>query len=208
MTAAALVIANATSTKNGSSSYSPSKKYNDAPSAQVFPPQSTTSTASSRPVQKTVATPDSTPAIPNVNDKATMTVTRSIDRDIRAAFEDAIKVARAVPDPEATEITEGEPEAPRQLPTLETRAVSSSPRIFDEPIDAKAQPEGITRERVRTFTDLNLREGPDPAYLKVETLANGTILFVLEKNGKWWRVQSATSGVEGWINGTFVKPAD
>ncbi|NEJ88890.1 SH3 domain-containing protein [Rhizobium leguminosarum] len=57
-----------------------------------------------------------------------------------------------------------------------------------------------------TTTDLNLREGPAPAFLKIETLGRGSELTVLEKQGKWWRVKSAASGAEGRINGTFVKP--
>jgi uncharacterized protein YgiM (DUF1202 family) len=124
------------------------------------------------------------------------------------AFEDAMKVALVVPEQRAVEIDEGEDndaEAPSPLSPLGVREVSSSPKIFDETANGADQTEGASHERVRTTTDLNLREGPDPAYLKVETLGNGTILLVLEKDGKWWRVKSTTTGKEGWINGTFVK---
>ncbi|MFK0332705.1 SH3 domain-containing protein [Rhizobium sp. NPDC090275] len=127
------------------------------------------------------------------------------------AFDDAMKVALAVPEPRTVEIDEGENNdaaAASPLSPLGAREVPSSPKIFDETAEVANQMQGASRERVRTTTDLNLREGPDPAYLKVETLANGTILLVLEKDGKWWRVKSTTTGKEGWINGTYVKSAD
>ncbi|WP_179213986.1 SH3 domain-containing protein [Rhizobium sullae] len=56
-----------------------------------------------------------------------------------------------------------------------------------------------------TTTDLNSARRLPP-YLKIETLGKGSELTVLERQGKWWRVKSAASGAEGWINGTFVKP--
>ncbi len=126
------------------------------------------------------------------------------------AFEDAVKVALAVPEPQSTEMQQDEEDkadADAQLSPLAVREVSSSPKVFDEPENLADQIDDVSRERVRTTTDLNLREGPDPAYLKVETLPNGTKLLVLEKDGKWRRVKSTTSGKEGWINGTLVKPA-
>ncbi|TAV50227.1 hypothetical protein ELI30_18855 [Rhizobium leguminosarum] len=213
MTAAAFVMANATSNKRGSSNYASNTGGEVAAPTRIFPSQTTPSITPSapKPESQPSSTSAQTPAAGNEIGAAT-TVTRRIDQDIKTAFDEAVKVALATPDPAKTnpEESEGnEPDSQPQMSPLETREVSSSPKIFDEPAaTGLGQPQEALRERVRTTTDLNLREGPDPAYLKVETLANGTTLLVLEKSGKWWRVKSVSSGAEGWINGTFVKPAD
>jgi SH3-like domain-containing protein len=92
---------------------------------------------------------------------------------------------------------------------LETREISPQPKIYDEPVSASVGNEGDQApfiDHAQTTTDLNPREGPGPDYLKVETMAKGTNLVVLEKQGKWWRVRSTASNTEGWINGTFVVP--
>jgi len=210
MTAAAFAIATATSDKHGSSSYTVSSGYDNASSKPVMPSQPTRSSPTKSQATPSTA-PASVPTPPPIDDVISIAVNRSIDQDIRSAFEDAVKVALATPDVRVTEPQESEDDevdSPLTLSPLETRDVSSLPKVFDEPGSTVGQPSDASRELVRTTTDLNLREGPDPAYLKVETLADGTVLVVLEKNGKWWRVRSIASGAEGWVNGTFLKPTD
>jgi len=207
MTAAAVVIANITSTEQPR----PNSSISSTKSNEVSSPVVTSQRPAS--IDPPGATPGRTvpptliPGASTFTDTTQVAVIRSIDEDIRVAFEAATKVALAVPHSKPVEMIEEGSRPTDELSPLETKEVSSTPKVFDQPAVSVGK-EDLPREEVRTATDLNLREGPDAAYVKIETLTNGTNLLVLEKNGKWWRVKSTTSGAEGWINGTFVRPVD
>jgi uncharacterized protein YgiM (DUF1202 family) len=135
------------------------------------------------------------------------TETRSIDPDFQAAFDRAMEVALATPTAASSPIPVAEPSVDQSPPPLDTKEIALPPKIFVEPAPANFGDEGdqsASADRVVTTTDLNLREGPGPSYLKVETLTKGSELLVLERQGKWCRVRSTASNAEGWINATFV----
>ncbi|MGM5056039.1 SH3 domain-containing protein [Rhizobium sp. 814_E9_N1_1] len=218
MTVVAFVIANSTAKPHRSSTYSGSTYTEATNSKSVFPssslapsepklaepsplPQSSTPTIASVPA---APSPTSTKESSSANSS---TETRSIDADFQVAFDRAMEVALATPkaavaaEPTATIPNDASP------PPLQTREIAPQPNIFDQPITVQVGDETDDpnlKDRALTTTDLNLREGPGPDYLKVETMAKGTELVVLERSGKWWRVRSIASSAEGWINGTFV----
>jgi len=135
--------------------------------------------------------------------------TRSIDGDFQLAFDRAMQGVVATPgrlpaDETATAANVALP------PPLQTREIAPAPAIFVQPTASQSVDEDHElngNARALTTTDLNLRAGPGPEYLKVETMAKGSEVVILERPGKWWRVKSKTTNAEGWINGTFVTAA-
>jgi hypothetical protein len=225
MTVGAVVIANSTAKPRRSSTYSSSTYSESANTKPVFPSSSPTPAEPTlaepspslilQPASQSAASEAQTPYPPTTAFAPTSdgtTETRSIDADFQVAFDRAMEVALATPKAAAT--TEQMPATASDVPgPLPTREISPEPKIFDQPItewtgdEADEADEANSKDHVLTTTDLNLREGPGPDYLKVETMAKGTALTVLERSGKWWRVRSGTSNAEGWINGTFVTTA-
>lgn len=220
MTVGAVVIANSTAKPHRSSTYSGSSYSESTNAKPIFPSSSRTPSeptlaepSPSLMPQATSPTVASVPAAPSAstNESASVsnstTETRSIDADFQVAFDRAMEVALATPKAAApTEQTAATASDASLLP-LQTREVAPQPNIFDQPTGVPAGDENHETNRkdhALTTTDLNLREGPGPEYLKVETMAKGTELVVLERSGKWWRVRSIASNAEGWINGTFV----
>ncbi|MGR9128891.1 SH3 domain-containing protein [Rhizobium leguminosarum] len=223
MTVAAVVIANSTSKPHRSSTY-PGSTYSEStntkpvfPSSSLTPSQPTLAEPSPSPVpQSTTPTVGSVPATlsPSTTESSSgsnrTTETRSIDADFQVAFDRAMEVALATPKAAGTTEQTAATASDASLPPLQTREIAPQPKIFDQPTavpvgDETDEPN--RKDRALTTTDLNLREGPGPEYLKVETMAKGTELVVLERSAKWWRVRSMASNAEGWINGTFVTTA-
>ncbi|WP_334543836.1 SH3 domain-containing protein [Rhizobium leguminosarum] len=224
MTVGAVVIANSTTKPHRSSTYSGST-YSEStnakpvfPSSSLAPSEPTLAEPSPSPMpQSTSPTIDSLPAVPSPasttessSGSNSTTETRSIDADFQVAFDRAMEVALATPKAAATTEQTAATASDASLPSLQTREIAPQPKIFDQPTavplgDETDEPN--EKGRALTTTDLNLREGPGPEYLKVETMAKGTELVVLERSGKWWRVRSMASNAEGWINGTFVTTA-
>ncbi|MBX5157681.1 SH3 domain-containing protein [Rhizobium sp. NZLR8] len=219
MTVGAVVIANSTAKTKRSSTHSGSTYTDATNSKRVFPsssptPSEPTSAEASPPLQSSTPTIASVPATPSPtstaespSDSNSTSETRSIDADFQVAFDRAMEVALATPKAASTTEPIATPSSDAFPPPLETREIVAQPKIFDQSItmqvgDETDQPD--MKDRALTTTDLNLREGPGPDYLKVETMAKGTELVVLERSGKWWRVRSMASSTEGWINGTFV----
>ncbi|UWU12794.1 SH3 domain-containing protein [Rhizobium sullae] len=220
MTVGAVVIAQSTAKPRHSSNFGRSGYSESGSAKSVFPSSSSpqSSTTASTPITPeptgTTLSPSASQPEENLSVSAdpskSAVETRSIEPDFQAAFDKAMEISLAVPPAVKTQIL-NEPASSSEpfLPPLERKEVSSSPRIFDEPPPVASSDENNIPASVEPFvttTDLNLREGPAPAYLKIETLGKGSGLTVLERQGKWWRVKSAASGAEGWINGTFVKP--
>ncbi len=229
MTVAAVFLANSNARKPSSSGLS-TRTSSTSSNTPVFPseptpqptkPQPQQSLSETRQTETARETASTESGTSNASEQASTSVettpntppsnavARSIEPEIRSAFEKAVTTALAIPAATATPPETVQPDA-EGLPPLETREVSTPPTVFDEQQPGSAvSPETALppAERVVTTTNLNLREGPAPEYLKVETLTSGTLLIVLEKEGKWWHVRSLTSGNHGWVNGTFLKPA-
>lgn len=222
MTVAAVVIGNSTAKTHRSSTYSGST-YSETtnakpifPSSSLTPSEPTLAEPSPSPLPQSISpTVTSVPAAPspptaeNSSGSNSTTESRSIDPDFQAAFDRAMEVALATPKAAAATEQTAATASDASLPSLQTREIAPQPKIFDQPTavpvgDETDELDG--KDRVLTTTDLNLREGPGPEYLKVETMAKGTELVVLERSAKWWRVRSMASNAEGWINGTFVTP--
>jgi len=220
MTVAAVVIANSTAKPRRFSTYSGST-YSEStnakpvfPSSSLTPSEPTLAEPSPSPMpQSTSPTVASVPAGPSPSTTESSsgsnstTETRSIDADFQVAFDRAMEVALATPKADATTEATAASASDASPPPLETREIAPQPKIFEQPNavpvgDETDEPD--RKDRALTTTNLNLREGPGPDYLKVETMAKGTELVVLERSGKWWRVRSIASSAEGWINGTFV----
>lgn len=225
MTVAAVVIANSTAKPHLSSTYSGSTYSESTNAKPVFPSPSLTpsvptlaepSPSPSPAPQSTSPTVASVPAAPSPSTSEgssgsnSTTETRSIDADFQVAFDRAMEVALANPKTDATTEPTAASASDASLPSLRTREIAPQPKIFDQPTAVQVGDETDEtngKDRALTTTDLNLREGPGPEYLKVETMAKGTELVVLERSAKWWRVRSMASNAEGWINGTFVTTA-
>ncbi|ANM04695.1 SH3 domain-containing protein [Rhizobium phaseoli] len=220
MTVGAVVIANSTAKPHRSSTNSGSTYSEPASAKPIFPSSSPTPSEPTLAEASPSLTPQSSdptvaslPAAPSASTSESASVsnstteTRSIDADFQVAFDRAMEVALAAPKAAATTEQTAATASDASLPPLQTREVAPQPKIFDQPTEVPAGDENNETNRedhALTTTDLNLREGPGPEYLKVETMAKGTELVVLERSGKWWRVRSIASNAEGWINGTFV----
>ena len=148
MTVAAVVIANATSTKHGAPSYSSSAK--SVPASSGNSTAHSSSTASYQPSRQTSVPPPPSASLPSASTSLSQPpVTRSIDLDIRKAFDDAMKVALAVHEPQDVEVDDGESNdaaAASPLSPRGVREVSSSPKIFDETANGADQTEGASHE--------------------------------------------------------------
>jgi uncharacterized protein YgiM (DUF1202 family) len=132
--------------------------------------------------------------------------TRSIDGDFQLAFDRALESVVATRNPLPVDQTATAPSVALP-PPLQTREVAPAPAIFVQPTVSQSVDEDDElngNARALTTTDLNLRAGPGPEYSKVETMAKGTEVIILERPGKWLRVKSKMTNAEGWINGTFV----
>lgn len=221
MTVGAVVIANSTAKPRGpsnttaSSDYPYTNRVPTPPSTTVLKPVETERPPSSSP-QPTegIAGLSSVinPSTSKTETASTSTVTaetRSIDRDFQLAFDRAMEGVVATPSPLPTDQTASAANVALP-PPLQTREIAPAPAIFVEPavsqsVDEDEEPNG--NARALTTTDLNLRAGPGPEYSKVETMAKGSEVVILERPGKWWRVKSRMTNAEGWINGTFVTAA-
>lgn len=201
MTVAAVTFANMSSQPRSPTSYQ--STYSDpSPTATTYSP-STHSSSSNSPTTPTQPVATTETSAPTGRNEVPI---RSIDPDIQAAFEDAVVEVISRPTTTAQGTVTVDSDAGPSLPPLETKEVWSSPKVFDGPITGTRPDQTDIQDRFLTTTDLNMREGPAPAYLKVGTLANGTELIVLEREGKWWHVKTLVSGADGWVNGTFLKP--
>lgn len=130
---------------------------------------------------------------------------RSIDEDIKKAFDVAMQTALAgnsIGTSSATSQTE--PASP-ELPALVTKEIKDRPEVviaspLDRPLDAAA-----SGKPAKTKTNLNMREGPGPKYLLVETLPTGAPVSILEEEAGWVHIRVAETGRDGWVNPTYLE---
>ncbi|WFU50725.1 SH3 domain-containing protein [Sinorhizobium terangae] len=131
---------------------------------------------------------------------------RSIDPDIRIAFDNAVQVALA----NATREQEDQPpdttNTGSDVPQLETREIRSEPKVFEDPIPTAnpGLPFPSDLGIGKTTTNLNMREGPGPKYILIDTLGTGAPLVIMGTEAGWLHVRVTASGREGWVNAKYV----
>lgn len=125
---------------------------------------------------------------------------RSIDNDIKQAFDTAIEAALAqtISGSAASAVETGNAALP--LPSLTTKEVKPTPGIADVSSDAQ------TSARVsRTTTNLNMRRGPDPSSPLIEVLSTGLVVTIVDEQGGWAQVLVKETGQNGWVNKKFLE---
>lgn len=203
MTVGATVIANISSKPevasgkiSSSSSHTgvdASSGQNQIPSPQASPGIQTPSTATH---QKPTALPPGTKA-PEEDPPARQF--RSIDKDIKQAFDAAMEAALAQKiggsAPSAVEADN----AASPLPSLTTREVKPTPGI------AAASSDRQTSAKVsRTTTNLNMRRRPDPNSPLIEVLPTGLVVTIISEQAGWVQVLVKETGQNGWVNARFL----
>lgn len=109
---------------------------------------------------------------------------RSIDVDIRSAFDAAAQIALTAPTPNENKRNSG------TVPiTVEPALISEAPGNL---------------QIAKTTTNLNMREGPGPQYVLVETLTTGTAVTILGTEAGWMHIRVGNSNREGWVNPRFL----
>lgn len=129
---------------------------------------------------------------------------RSIDEDIKKAFDVAMQTALAGNSLGTSSTTSQAESASPELPALVTKEIKDRPEVviaspLDQPLDAN--PSG---KPAKTKTNLNMREGPGPKYLLVETLPTGALVSILEEEAGWVHIRVTETGREGWVNPTYL----
>ena len=130
---------------------------------------------------------------------------RSIEGDIKTAFDAATQVALAMPYAKGSE-TAGSASNEHALPSLPSKEIRVSPQIAAAPssnVDTAPQPPSEA-QTAKTTTNLNLREGPGPQYLLIDTLPTDTSVNILETEASWVRIRVKDSGRVGWVNPRYL----
>ena len=129
---------------------------------------------------------------------------RSIDEDIKKAFDVAMQTALADNSIGHSSTTRQTESVSPELPALVTKEINDRPEVviaypLDQPLDANA-----SGKPAKTKTNLNMREGPGPKYLLVETLPTGALVSILEEEAGWVHIRVTESGRDGWVNPTYL----
>lgn len=133
---------------------------------------------------------------------------RNIEPDFRKAFDEAVQISLAPSPVQNPSLPEDEQtDGSTTVPTLETKEVRSTPPVFDI---QKAEPGADPIVEVgigtgKTITNLNVREGPGPKYVLLETLGLGVPVVILAEENGWVQVRVSETGREGWVNKTFLR---
>ena len=125
---------------------------------------------------------------------------RSIDKDIKQAFDTAIEAALAqkLGGSAASAVETGN--AASRLPSLTTKEVKATPGIADAPSDAQ------TSTKVsRTTTNLNMRKRPDPNSPLIGVLPTGMVVTMVDEQDGWVQVLVKETGQDGWVNAKFLR---
>lgn len=125
---------------------------------------------------------------------------RSIDADIRIAFDAAVQVALATPSDKGDDKKNGDDQGETSLPLLETKEIKAAPQVATAP----TTPDPPNVETAKTTTNLNMREGPGPQYVLVETLATGMSVVVIGTEAGWVHIRVKDSNREGWVNPRYL----
>ncbi|AUC13194.1 SH3 domain-containing protein (plasmid) [Rhizobium sp. Y9] len=125
---------------------------------------------------------------------------RSIDKDIKQAFDIAIEAALAqkIVGSAASAVESGD--APFPLPSLPTKEVKATPRLADVPVDVQT-----SAKLSRTTTNLNMRRRPDPSSPLIEVLSTGLVVTIVDEQAGWVEVLVKETGQKGWVNAKFLK---
>ena len=209
MTAGAVILANLsakpkTSSRSTTSSYEAARPSSTPATNRGAAPQSSVSTQPSPGRSNSNAAEAPSEITPGTSQSAGREL-RSIDEDIKKAFDAAMQTALAgtiisSPPTSSQTGTEGP-----ELPALVTREIKARPEVVvsspsDQPLDVSA-----TAKSARTKTNLNMREGPGPKYLLVETLATGVLVSILEEEAGWVHIRVTETGRDGWVNPTYLE---
>lgn len=125
---------------------------------------------------------------------------RSIDNDVKKAFDIAIEAALAQKMGGVTASPNDTNNSASPLPTLTTKEVKSTPKVADAPSDAN------TSARVaRTTTNLNMRTRPDSSSPLIEVLTTGLVVTIVDEQAGWVQVLVKETGQKGWVNAKFLK---
>ena len=124
---------------------------------------------------------------------------RSIDKDIKQAFDTAIEAALAqkIGGSAASAVEAGNAALP--LPPLATKDVKSTPGIADAPSDSPK-----SAKVSRTTTNLNMRRRPDPNSPLIEVLPSGLVVTIVDERAGWVQVLVKETGQNGWVNARFL----
>lgn len=130
---------------------------------------------------------------------------RSIDGDIKKAFDVAMQTALAGNSIGSSSTTSQSESANPELPALVTKEIKARPEVviappLEQPLDANA-----SGKPAKTKTNLNMREGPGPKYVLVETLPTGAAVSILEEEAGWVHIRVAETGRDGWVNPTYLE---
>ncbi len=203
MTVGATVLANISSKPEvASSKISPgsSQTVGDGSSGQNQTPGPQTSARVETPFTTTDQKPPSLPTgMKAAEEDPPARQFRSIDNDIKQAFDTAIEAALAqkIGGSAASAFEAGNAASP--LPSLTTKEVKSTPGIAEVPSDVQTS----TRSS-RTTTNLNMRTRPDPNSPLIEVLPTGLVVTILNEQAGWVQVLVKQTGQNGWVNGRFL----
>lgn len=129
---------------------------------------------------------------------------RSIDEDIKKAFDVALQTALAGNSIDTSSTTRQAESISPELPALVTKEIKARPDIaVASPLDQPLGPNASGRP-AKTKTNLNMREGPGPKYLLVETLPTGALVSILEEEAGWVHIRVTETGRDGWVNPTYL----
>ncbi|MGV1926547.1 SH3 domain-containing protein [Agrobacterium tumefaciens] len=204
MTVGATVLANISSKPEITpSKISPGSSHSDGsgPSGQDQTPTPQTSPGIRTPSTTTDQKPTALPTgMKAAEENPPVRQFRSIDNDIKQAFDTAIEAALAqkVGGSAASAVEAGNAALP--LPSLTTKEVKSTPGIAGAPSDVQ------TSARVsRTTTNLNMRRRPDPNSPLIEVLPTGLVVTIVDEQAGWAEVLVKETGQNGWVNARFLK---
>jgi len=204
MTVGATVLANISSKPEvASSKISPgsSQTVGDGSSGQNQTPGPQTSARVETPFTTTDQKPPSLPTgMKAAEEDPPPRQFRSIDKDIKQAFDTAIEAALAqkMGGSGASAVETGNAASP--LPSLTTKEVKATPGIADAPSDVQK-----SAKVSRTTTNLNMRTRPDPNSSMIKVLPTGTLVTVVDEASGWAQVLVEETRQSGWVNSTFLR---
>jgi hypothetical protein len=206
MTAGAIVLANFSAkpekakTSADKSSYQSTKPIFAPTSSQEAHPQTQNASQVS-------ATPKNARNEPNTAGSASSAgrQLRKIDEDIKRAFDEATQIALGLSVVSASPLPKETDPKNSDLPALVTREVSERPEIAGVSADTQAAEIHEYGKSAETKTNLNMREGPGPKYLLLETLPTGVTVSILGEEAGWVRVRLKDAGREGWVNPSYLE---
>ncbi len=207
MTVGAIVFANGTSKPTRSPV--PEVSNNNQPISDKQSESATTKIPGSLP-EIEAALPESLTSVSGTEAKQVASQDREmrdIEPDFRKAFDQAVQISLTNSPVESLGQSENEQtDTQPTVPSLETKEVRSTPTVFDI---QKAEPEAGPLVEMgigtgKTTTNLNVREGPGPKYILLDTLGSGVSLVILAEENGWMHVRVSETGREGWVNKTYL----